>query len=102
MGELKIISRIPIETSAIHLLSMEELEPNLRGKVELKDVETREKKRLYVDKEEIGEYKRLLREHLAGWRELSMNNSINYVFLSPETDIEQAVMVLLREANILK
>ncbi len=101
MDELLIISKIPIEISIIHLLSSEELNPDIKGKLELIDRETRDKKKLYIDKSELDQYKTLLEEHLTKWKDFSLKNSINYVFIPPQISMEHAIFVLLRQANIL-
>lgn len=101
MKNLFAFGKNVLDISIIHILSEEELKPKLNGMVELVDIESSEKKRLYIDEKEIDEYNKYLEEHLKSLRNYCLENYFNYVFIPCTMPIEESVFILLREAKIL-
>jgi uncharacterized protein (DUF58 family) len=94
--------KLRTETAVIHVLSPEELEPPLSGKVKLVDSETGESVVRFVGDEERAEYRRLLADHCAAWKKWCFDREINYLRCSSSTPLEEIVHVYLREAGVLE
>ena len=94
--------RLRTETAVIHVLSPEELEPPVSGKVKLVDAETGETCVRFVGDEERAEYRRLLADHCAGWKKWCFDREINYLRCASSTPLEEIVQVYLREAGVLE
>jgi len=94
--------KLRTETAVIHVLSPEELDPPLSGKVKLVDAETGETCVRFVGDEERAEYRRLLAEHCAAWKKWCFDREINYLRCAASTPLEEVVHVYLREAGVLE
>jgi len=95
------IQRIRAETAVIHVLSPQELEPPLSGKLRLVDSESGESVVRFVGEEERSAYRRLLAEYCASWKRWCFDREINYLRCSSATPLEDVVQVYLREAGVL-
>jgi len=96
------ILKIRAETAVIHVLSPEELDPPLSGKVRLVDSETGESVVRFVGEEERAAYRRLLAEYCDGWKRWCFDRELNYLRCSSSTPLEDVVRVYLREAGVLE
>jgi uncharacterized protein (DUF58 family) len=94
--------KLRCEIAVIHVLSPEELEPPLSGKLKLVDAETGESVVRFVGDEERAEYRRLLADHCAAWKKWCFDREINYLRCSSSTPLEEIVQVYLREAGVLE
>jgi len=94
--------RLRTETAVIHVLSPEELEPPVSGKVRLVDAETGEAVVRFVGDEERAEYRRLLADHCASWKKWCFDREMNYLRCASSTPLEEVVQVYLREAGVLE
>ncbi|MBI3855137.1 MAG: DUF58 domain-containing protein [Planctomycetes bacterium] len=94
--------RLRTETAVIHVLSPEELEPPVSGKVRLVDAESGESVVRFVGDVERAEYRQLLSEHCAAWRKWCFDREMNYLRCASSTPLEEVVQVYLREAGVLE
>jgi uncharacterized protein (DUF58 family) len=94
--------KLRAEIAVIHVLSPEELEPPISGKLKLVDSETGESCVRFVGEEERAEYRRLLAEHCAGWKKWCFDREMNYLRCASSTPLEDVVQVYLREAGVLE
>lgn len=96
------LSRLQCETAVIHVLSPEELEPSVAGKVRLVDSESGEGCVRFVGEEERSEYRTLLAAHCAEWKRWCFDRDVNYLRCSSGAPVEEVVQVYLREAGVLE
>lgn len=94
--------KLRTETAVIHVLSPEELDPPIAGKVKLVDAETGESAVRYVSETERGEYRLLLAEHCAAWKKWCFDREMNYLRCASTTPLEEIVQVYLREAGVIE
>ena len=94
--------KLRAETAVIHVLSPEELEPPLSGKLRLQDAETGESCVRFVGEEERAQYRRLLADHCAAWKKWCFDRELNYLRCASSTPLEEVVQVYLREAGVLE
>ncbi len=94
--------RVRAERAVIHVLSPEEADPPLSGKVRLVDAESGESCVRFVGEEERAEYRRLLAAHCASWKRWCFDHEINYLRATSDQPLEEVVQVYLREAGILE
>ncbi len=94
--------RLHAETAVIHVLSPEELEPSVAGKLRLVDSETGESCVRFVGDEERAEYRKLLADHCAAWKRWCFDRDLNYLRCSTAAPLEEVVQVYLREAGVLE
>lgn len=90
------------ETAVIHVLSPEELDPPLNGKLRLVDAESGASVVRFVGEEERSAYRSLLSEHCAAWKKWCFDHEMNYLRCSSSTPLEEVVHVYLREAGVLE
>jgi uncharacterized protein (DUF58 family) len=96
------LMRMRTETAVIHVLSPEELDPPLAGKMRLVDSETGESVVRFVGDEERAAYRRLLADHCDAWKKWCFDREMNYLRCSSSTPLEEVVQVYLREAGVLE
>jgi len=94
--------KIRAETAVIHVLSPEELDPPLSGKLRLVDAESGESLVRFVGDEERSAYRALLADHCAAWKSWCFDHEMNYLRCSSSTPLEDVVQVYLREAGVLE
>lgn len=99
---LKVGSAAGNQFAVVHMLSVEERAPLLKGKVRLLDCETGERAERFVGEEEVEEYRRLLDEHTLEWKRFCADNGIRYVGISNDMAPEEAFLVSMRTCNILE
>lgn len=94
--------RLRAETAVIHVLSPQELDPPLSGKLRLVDAETRESCVRFVGEEELTRYRRELADHCSAWKKWCFDREINYLRCASSAPLEEVVQVYLREAGVLE
>lgn len=96
------LMKMRVETAVIHVLSPEELDPPISGKLRLVDSETGESVVRFVGDEERAAYRRLLADHCDAWKKWCFDREMNYLRCSSSTPLEEVVQVYLREAGVLE
>ena len=94
--------RLHCETVVVHVLSPAELDPPAAGKVRLVDSESGESCVRFVGDGERAEYRSLLADHCAAWKRWCFDRDINYLRCSSGTELEEVVLVFLREAGVIE
>lgn len=86
----------------LHLLSRDEFEPSLRGKVRLVDSETGEGKELYLDEDTLREYRARLGQHLGRIEAACRTAEAGYVRIPSDLPLERAFFQSVLEAGIAR
>gem|GEM_PF-4053158 len=86
----------------LHLLSPEELNPNLEGDLELNDVETGERIQVSVDWATLNRYRRWLQEWLGEIESFCARRGITYVRVETTQPIEELLLERLRRERVLR
>jgi uncharacterized protein (DUF58 family) len=98
---LTAIQRRGYETSIIHLLSLDEVEPSLAGDLTLLDVETGETAELTLDTTTLNVYHEQLADWQAAIAEACNRRQIHYVPVITTTPWDVLVMQTLREKGVI-
>jgi uncharacterized protein (DUF58 family) len=99
---IRDLSGMKCEQAVVRVLAPDEREPMLSGKVALVDSETGRRHRLYVGEEERAAYRALLADDDGRWRQACARYRVPYVSVSSALPVADLVMVLLREAGIVR
>jgi len=86
----------------VHVLSAEELEPELQGDLELVDCEDGDKAEITVSGPLIKRYKQTLAAFIESAREFCTRRGILYVLARSEVPVEQLVTGYLRERGLVR
>lgn len=100
-GALKQALSWPAETHVIHVLHPGELDPGLKGEVQLVDVETEELRRMWLSRREMERYAGLFREYLEGLERSCMRRQINYMTWTTDQAFEDMFLELLSRGSAL-
>jgi hypothetical protein len=84
------------------LLSRDELEPRLRGKVRLVDAESGDSKELYLDDDTLREYQLRLADHLRQVEAACRAAEAGYVRICADLPLERAFFQTAVEAGIAR
>lgn len=87
------------ETTVIHILSREELEPNFEGDIRLIDAETKDHIEIEANPVILKEYNTTLWTFINGLREECYRHGMNYELIPADLDIRQAVFEHLLRGN---
>jgi uncharacterized protein (DUF58 family) len=90
------------EISLIHILSPDELEPELAGDFKLIDSEDNREVEISADFETLTRYKQFLSDWQDGWRQFCAARGMHYVPLSSATPLEEALFALLPGGGVLR
>lgn len=90
-----------LETAVVHILDIEELEPTIRGDVELIDLENGERIEMTVGPEAIRSYKQRVRNWCEETDTLCRELGVNYVRLDTSMPFERMVIQYLRARRLV-
>jgi len=90
------------EMAILRFLAPEEIEPVVAGKVALVDGETGRRRRLYVGDEERAAYRKLLEADDKRWKTICGRHQVPYIRASSAVPATDLVMVMLREAGVVR
>ena len=91
-----------LDVYLIHVLSPEELEPDVKGDLRLIDCEDRDVAEITVSRPLMDRYKQTLASFLDGAREYCTRRGINYLMASSETPVDQLVSNYLRQRGLVR
>lgn len=91
-----------MDVYVVHVLSAEELEPELQGDLELVDCEDGDKAEITVSGPLIKRYKQTLAAFIESAREFCTRRGILYVLARNEVPVEQLVTGYLRERGLVR
>lgn len=98
---LRQIRTWPAETHVIHVLSQEEVEPNLEGEIRLVDVETNEVRRMWLTKRDLDKYRETFDQFIEHTRTVCMRNQIDYLMWTTDQPFDQMFINLLSRGSAL-
>ena len=91
----------PAETHVIHILHPEELDPGLKGELQLVDVETEELRRMWLTEREMARYASAFREFIEDLERSCMRRQINYMTWTTDQPFEDMFLEILSRGSAL-
>jgi uncharacterized protein (DUF58 family) len=91
-----------MDVYVIHVLSPEELDPNVKGDLRLVDSEDKDVAEITVSRPLLERYKRTLAAFIDGAREFCTRRGMNYLTTSTETPVPQLVANYLRQRGLVR
>ncbi|MDH5671630.1 MAG: DUF58 domain-containing protein [Myxococcales bacterium] len=89
------------ETHVLHLRSVADAEPAIRGDVELIDVETGESRRVTVTDKLLQRYRQRYQDRLEGIESFCVRKQVGYHGIDTATALEENVLRLLRRGGLV-
>ena len=86
----------------IHVLSHEEIEPDLMGDLKLIDVEDFDEAEVTVGGPLIKKYKQNLASYRAGLQDFCLKRGVTYLFTSNQVPFDRLVLTYLRQRGLVK
>lgn len=99
---LRFLLAQDLDVYVIHILSPEELEPDIKGDLRLVDCEDRDIAEITVSRPLLDRYRRTLAAFIDGAREFCTRRGINYLLTSTQTPVDQLVSSYLRQRGLVK
>jgi uncharacterized protein (DUF58 family) len=91
-----------MDVYVVHVLSPEELEPEVKGDLRLVDCEDADVAEITVSRPLLDRYKRTLAAFIDGAREFCTRRGMSYLMTSTQTPIEQLVSNYLRQRGLVR
>ena len=91
-----------LDIYAVQILSPEEMEPELAGDLQLRDVEDDDLAEVTVGRALLNRYKHNLQAYCAGIKEFCTRRGITYLFTGTDVPFDQVVLSYLRRRGLLK
>ncbi len=85
----------------LHLLHPAELEPTLRGEIELQDAETSERANYDLDANALERYRAFVADWCAGFERSCLEHGAAYARLLADSPLEQSVLPYLRRRGVI-
>lgn len=92
----------PLDIYVVHVLAREELEPDLRGDLELTDCEDGDRADITVSAPLMKRYKRTLRTFLDEARSFCVRRGIGYAMVPSDESVRDVVSGLLRDQGLVR
>lgn len=99
---LRYLTARRMDTYVVHVLSREELRPDLHGDLQLLDCEDDEAIEVTVGDPLLKAYDRTLRAFLAEAREFCTRRGLNYLFVDNGASVERVVVDMLRRQGLVR
>ena len=99
---LRFLLTQDMDVYVVHVLSPEELEPDIKGDLKLLDCEDGDIAEITVSRPLLDRYKRTLASFIDGAREFCTRRGINYVMTATNVPVEQLVTSYLRQRGLVK
>ena len=99
---LRFLLSQQMDVYVIHVLSPEELEPDIAGDLRLVDCEDQDVAEITVSRPLLGRYQRTLAAFIHGAREFCTRRGAAYLTASTETPLEQLVSNYLRKRGLVR
>jgi len=90
------------EPCIIQLLSREELEPRVTGRLHLTDAETGRTRSLWVEEPELREYRAVLSEFIEGWRNFCARHRTTFITAPADVPFDELVAGYLHRGGLLR
>ncbi|MDX1947002.1 MAG: DUF58 domain-containing protein [Pirellulaceae bacterium] len=99
---LRFLVTQQMDVYVLHVLSPEELEPDVKGDLKLIDCEDDDVAEITVSRPLLDRYKRTLASFLDGAREFCTRRGMTYLMTSTETSVETLVANYLRRRGLVR
>jgi uncharacterized protein (DUF58 family) len=99
---LRFLLAQDLDVYVIHVLSAEELNPEVKGDLKLVDCEDNDEAEITVSRPLLDKYKRTLAAFIDGAREFCTRRGMTYLMTSTETPVDQLVSHYLRQRGLVK
>jgi uncharacterized protein (DUF58 family) len=99
---LRFLVAQQMDVYVLHVLSPEELNPELKGDLKLIDCEDEDVAEVTVSRPLLDKYKRTLASFLDGAREFCTRRGMSYLMTSTETSVETLVANYLRKRGLVR
>lgn len=99
---LRFLLTQQLDVYVVHVLSPEELDPEVRGDLKLVDCEDADIAEITVSRPLLNRYKQTLASFVTGVREFCTRRGMTYIMASSETPIEQMVTNYLRQRGLVR
>ncbi|NLF70987.1 MAG: DUF58 domain-containing protein [Candidatus Anammoximicrobium sp.] len=99
---LRFLLAQDLDVYVLHVLSPEELEPNVKGDLKLVDCEDQDIAEITVSRPLLDRYRRTLAAFIDGAREFCTRRGIQYLMTSTQTPVETLVSNYLRQRGLIK
>ncbi|MBN2712097.1 MAG: DUF58 domain-containing protein [Planctomycetes bacterium] len=97
---IKKITGAGADTYVIHVLSPEEINPELQGDLRLVDAEDGSFQEITVSKPLLSQYQETLKNFCGGIKDSCVRRGANYIFSSTEVPFDQLVLNYLRKGGL--
>lgn len=99
---LRFLLAQDLDVYVIHVLSPEELEPEVKGDLKLVDCEDQDIAEITVSRPLLDRYRRTLAAFIDGAREFCTRRGMKYLMTSTQTPVDQLVSNYLRQRGLIK
>lgn len=99
---LRMLVAQQMDVYVVHILSREELEPDLKGDLKLVDCEDADSAEITVSRPLLQKYERTLRSFVEGARDFCNRREITYLMTSTDQPVEQMVSHVLRTRGLVR
>jgi uncharacterized protein (DUF58 family) len=99
---LRFLLAQDMDVYVIHLLSPEELDPEVKGDLKLVDCEDEDIAEITVSRPLLEKYKRTLAAFIDGAREFCTRRGMTYVMTNTDTPVDQLVSHYLRQRGLVR
>ena len=89
------------DLTLIHLLSDEEIQPQLSGELQLADAETGQAKEITVNEGALASYTERLNAFCETLKRYCLNRGVTYIRMNQQTPIEQFILQDLRRSGFI-
>lgn len=101
-GALRYLLAQRMDIYVIHVLSQEELDPEVKGDLKLVDCEDADEAEITVSRPLLDRYQRTLTAFVNGAREFCMRRGISYVMARTSLPVDQLVSNYLRKRGLVR
>lgn len=101
-GALRQLVRQSLDVFLIHVLSPQEIEPTLRGHLELRDAETDHKVEITANERLLKIYRGHLDALCSTAQAFCLRRGMQYLLVRTDTPIEELVLMRMRAAGLMK
>ncbi len=91
-----------LDVYVIQVLSPEEINPQLMGDLQLKDVEDDDVAEVTISRALLAKYKDNLRAYCGGLRDFCTRRGVTYLFTSTDVSFDQLVLKYLRQRGLVR
>ncbi len=99
---LRFLASQQMDTFVIHVLSQEELEPDVTGDLKLLDCEDRDEAEITVSGPLLSRYQETLNAFVGGAQKFCSRRGMNYLLTNNQTPVEELIATYLRQRGLVR